>query len=255
MDPVQAVEIGPSLGGIAIVGALFAGLVSFLSPCVLPLVPGYVSVVTGVSAAELEDSNWRRVLVPSLLFIAAFSAIFISLGMGATFIGQALRENQRVLEQIAGVLIALMGVFFVAALFITKLNKEWRVDALMERAGTGGPLVAGGAFAIAWTPCSGPTLGAILTLAGTSGSLSTGAILLGAYSVGLAIPFLATSLSFSRMATAFTVIKRHYRLIMGAGGVVLIVMGVLVYTGEIIQLNIEAQRWLDRIGLNFFADV
>jgi cytochrome c-type biogenesis protein len=255
MDPGSAVEIGPALGGVAVVGAVFAGLVSFLSPCVLPLVPGYVSVVTGVSSPDLGDVRWQRVIVPSLLFVAAFSAIFIALGLGATAVGSVLRENQRLLNQIAGVLIGLMGVFFVSTLFITKLNAEFRVDGLMERAGTGGPLVAGAAFAIAWTPCSGPTLGAILTLAGTSESASTGAILLGAYSAGLAIPFLLTSISFSRMTTAFSVIKRHYRAIMATGGVVLIVMGVLVYTGEIIQLNIEAQKWLDTIGLNFFADV
>ncbi|MGI9556515.1 MAG: cytochrome c biogenesis CcdA family protein [Solirubrobacterales bacterium] len=255
MDPGSAVEIGPTLGGVAVIGALFAGLVSFLSPCVLPLVPGYVSVVTGVSAGDLDDVRWQRVIGPSLLFIAAFSAIFIALGLGATAVGQALRENQRILNQIAGIAIIAMGVFFVATLFITRLNAEWRIDALMERASTGGPLVAGAAFAIAWTPCSGPTLGAILTLAGTSESASTGAMLLAAYSAGLAIPFLLTSISFSRMTTAFSVIKRHYRAIMATGGIVLIVMGVLVYTGEIIQLNIEAQQWLDNIGLNFFADV
>ena len=255
MDPGVAVEIGPALGGVAVVGALFAGLVSFLSPCVLPLVPGYVSVVTGVSAQDLDNVRWQRVIGPSLLFIAAFSAIFIMLGLGATAVGSVLRENQRLLNQIAGVLIGLMGVFFVATLFITKLNAEFRVDGLMEKAGSGGPIVAGAAFAIAWTPCSGPTLGAILTLAGSSESASTGAILLGAYSVGLAIPFLLTAISFSRMTTMFSVVKRHYRTIMATGGVILIVMGVLVYTGEIIKLNIEAQQFLDQFGLNFFSEV
>ena len=255
MDPGVAVEIGPALGGVAVVGALFAGLVSFLSPCVLPLVPGYVSVVTGVSVQDLDNVRWQRVIGPSLLFIAAFSAIFIMLGLGATAVGSVLRENQRLLNQIAGVLIGLMGVFFVATLFITKLNAEFRVDGLMEKAGSGGPIVAGAAFAIAWTPCSGPTLGAILTLAGTSESASTGAILLGAYSAGLAIPFLLTSISFSRMTTMFSVVKRHYRTIMATGGVILIVMGVLVYTGEIIKLNIEAQQFLDQFGLNFFSEV
>ena len=112
-----------------------------------------------------------------------------------------------------------MGVFFIAALFITKLNREWRVDALMERAGTGGPIVAGAAFAIAWTPCVGPTLGAILTSAANSGSPGRGAFLLAVYSAGLAIPFLLTALAFARMTTAFDVVKRHYAVIMAAGGV------------------------------------
>ena len=139
-----------------------------------------------------------------------------------------------------------MGVLFVASLFITRLNREWHVDALLERAGKGGPIVAGAAFAIAWTPCIGPTLGAILSAAALSDSAARGAFLLAVYSAGLAIPFLLTALAFSRMTTAFAVVKRHYQLIVAVGGVILIAMGVLIWTGELTQLNIEAQNWLER---------
>ncbi len=240
---------------MGILAALFAGLVSFLSPCVLPLVPGYLSAVTGVSAADLEKAPTRKVLGPSLVFVASFSAIFIVLGLTATGVGGALNDNRQTLEKVAAALIVGMGLFFVAALFVTRLNREWHVDALMQRAGRGGPLVAGAAFAVAWTPCVGPTLGAILSAAALTESTGRAAFLLAVYSAGLAIPFLLTALAFTRMAKAFAVVKRHYRAIMASGGAVLVAMGVLIWTGELFQLNIEAQRLLDELGLNFFNDV
>ena len=242
-------------GGVGAVAALAAGLVSFLSPCVLPLVPGYLSAVAGLNPGEIESSGWRRVLVPSLLFIAAFSAIFILLGLTATGIGQTLQDNRELLNKIAGVLIIAMGVLFVASMFVARLNREWHVDALVKRAGKGGPLMAGAAFAVAWTPCVGPTLAAVLSAAALSESAAHGALLLAFYSAGLGIPFLVTALAFSRATTAFAALKRHYAAIIATGGVILIAMGVLVYTNELFQLNIEAQKLLERLGLNFFSDV
>ncbi|HVQ59003.1 MAG TPA: cytochrome c biogenesis protein CcdA [Solirubrobacterales bacterium] len=241
--------------GVGIFAALAAGIVSFLSPCVLPLVPGYLSAVTGVSAAELEDASWRRVLGPSLLFVASFSAIFILLGLTATGIGSTLQDHQELLTKISGALIVAMGVLFVSSLFIVRLNREWHVDALLERAGKGGPIVAGAAFAIAWTPCIGPTLGAILSAAALSDSAGRGALLLAVYSAGLAIPFILTALAFSRMTTAFTVVKRHYQAIVAVGGVILIGMGILIWTGELFQLNIEVQSWAEELGIDFWNSV
>jgi cytochrome c-type biogenesis protein len=238
--------------GVGFFAALGAGIISFLSPCVLPLVPGYLSAVTGVSASELENANWRRVLGPSLLFVASFSAIFILLGLTATGLGSFLKDNEDTLTTISGILIILMGVLFVASLFVTRLNREWHVDALLNRAGKGGPVVAGAAFAIAWTPCIGPTLGAILTAASLTGSAGHGALLLAVYSAGLAIPFIATALAFSRMTTAFTVVKRHYQLIVAIGGAILIAMGILILTGEITQLNATLTRWAEELGLDFW---
>ena len=150
-------------------------------------------------------------LGPSLLFVASFSAIFILLGLTATAVGSTLQDHKELLTKISGALIIAMGVLFVSSLFITRLNREWHVDALLERAGKGGPIVAGAAFAIAWTPCIGPTLGAILSAASLSGSAARGALLLAVYSAGLAIPFILTALAFSRMTTAFAVVKRHYQ--------------------------------------------
>jgi cytochrome c-type biogenesis protein len=241
--------------GVGILAALAAGVVSFLSPCVLPLVPGYLSAVTGVSASELDDAGWRRVLGPSLLFVASFSTIFILLGLTATGLGSFLSENHQLLTKISGALIVAMGVLFVASLFITRLNREWHVDALLSRAGKGGPIVAGAAFAVAWTPCIGPTLGAILGAAAASGSAGHGAFLLAVYSAGLAIPFLLTALAFSRMTTAFAVVKRHYQLIVAVGGVILIAMGILIWTGEITQLNAEVSSWFEESGVDFWNSV
>jgi cytochrome c-type biogenesis protein len=236
--------------GVGIFAALAAGVVSFLSPCVLPLVPGYLSAVSGVSAAELDDAGWRRVLAPSLLFVASFSAIFIVLGLSATGIGSLVQNNKELLTKISAALIVAMGVLFVLSLFVTRLNREWHVDALLSRAGKGGPVVAGAAFAIAWTPCIGPTLGAILAAAALSGSAGHGAFLLAVYSAGLAIPFLLTAVAFSRMATAFTVVKRHYQAIVATGGLILIAMGVLIWTNQLTVLNAEAQSWLSGLGLD-----
>jgi cytochrome c-type biogenesis protein len=241
--------------GVGVFAALAAGVVSFLSPCVLPLVPGYLSAVSGVSPAELDRAGWRRVLGPSLLFVASFSAIFIALGLTATGLGSFLEDNEDLLTKIAAALIVAMGVLFVASLFVARLNREWHVDALLERAGRGGPIVAGAAFAIAWTPCIGPTLGAILTAASLTDSAGHGALLLAVYSAGLAIPFLLTAVAFSRMTTAFAVVKRHYQAIVATGGAILIAMGILIWTGELTQLNVEAQRLLSELGLDFWNEV
>ncbi len=241
--------------GVGIFAALAAGVVSFLSPCVLPLVPGYLSAVTGVRPSELESAGWRRVLGPSLLFVASFSAIFIALGLTATGLGSTLRDHEELLTKIAAVLMVAMGVLFVASLFVARLNREWHVDALMERAGRGGPVVAGAAFAIAWTPCIGPTLGAILSAASLADSAGRGAFLLAVYSAGLAIPFLLTAVAFSRMTTAFDAVKRHYAAIVATGGLILIAMGVLIWTDQLTQLNIEAQQWMSGLGLDFWNEV
>lgn len=245
----------PEIGGVGLLTALFAGAISFFSPCVLPLVPGYLSAVTGIAPSELERANWRTVIPPALIFIASFSVIFILLGLSAVGVSQSLRSHQDTLEKIAGVMIIVLGVLFVASLFVNRLNREWHVDKLIKRAGSGGPVLTGAAFAVAWTPCVGPTLGAISTLAATSGSVLQGAIMLAVYSAGLGIPFLLTAVAFSRMTTAFVFVKRHYAVIMATGGVVLIAMGVLVFTGEFTRLNIELQRDMQDIGINFFNEV
>jgi cytochrome c-type biogenesis protein len=243
------------LAGVSIVAAVAAGLVSFLSPCVLPLVPGYLAAVTGVAPNELGEASWKRVLAPSLVFIASFSVIFILLGLTASAIGAALQDIKPTLEKISAVILIVMGVLFLLAPFIPRLNREWHVESLVQKAGRGSPVFAGAAFAVAWTPCIGPTLAGILAVAADGGQLASGAALLAFYSAGLAIPFLLTALLFTRMTTAFGVIKRHFAVIVAVGGAILIAMGILIWTGELFRLNTEAQQLLDSLGLNFFSEV
>ena len=238
------------ISGADVPVAFVAGLVSFVSPCVLPLVPGYLSAVTGVDVGEIERASWRRVLGPSLLFIASFSTVFILLGLTATALGQTLRDNQDLLTDIGAVLLIAMGALFIGASYVDRLNREWRVEALLTRAGKGGPIVAGAAFSIAWTPCVGPALGGVLTLAGIQGETGYGAFLLAVYSLGLAIPFLITALAFSRATAAFAALRRHYRAIVVTGGGILIAMGILILTGAFTELNIWAQDVTSELGLN-----
>lgn len=235
--------------------AFAAGLVSFVSPCCLPLVPGYLATVSGVEPSELGGRFDRRVLGRSALFVSSFSILFILLGLGATTIGSFLFRNQPALNKVAGIAIIVMGTLFVGSVFVTKVNLEWRPHSLIERAGRGGPIVAGAAFALAWTPCIGPTLGAILGLASTEHGTGRGALLLGVYSAGLALPFLFSAVAFNAATRAFGFFKRHYAAIQVGSGAVLIAMGILVLTGELFRLNIEAQHFLNKLDLNFFQSI
>jgi len=246
-------------GGVdtTVVAAFAVGFVSFISPCVLPLVPGYLSAVSGVSLSEIKDrerSTWR-ILLPALVFCASFTLVFVVLGMTATSLGSVLRDSRGTLDKVAGAVIIALGVFFLLTPFVDRLNREWRPETLISRAGSGGPLVAGAAFAVAWTPCVGPTLGSILTAASVSDTVAEGGILLLFYSLGLAVPFLLTAVAFTRATTAFRWLRDRYLIVTAVSGAVLIAMGVLLFTGELTQLNIEAQQALDSVGLNVFGEL
>jgi cytochrome c-type biogenesis protein len=236
-----------------VVAAFAVGVASFVSPCVLPLVPGYLSSVSGVSIDDMRSPERPvgRILGPAVIFCLSFTIIFVALGMSATGIGATLAEHRRTLDRIAGALIVALGVVFLLAPVVPRLAREWRPDALIQRAGSGGPIVAGAAFAVAWTPCIGPTLGSILTAAATSSSAGHGGVLLACYSLGLAVPFLATAIAFDRATTAFRWLRDHYLLVTAISGAVLIAMGVLMLTGELTTLNTEAQKIMQALGLDF----
>lgn len=236
-----------------VIAAFAVGFVSFISPCVLPLVPGYLSAVSGVSMGELQRGERARVMLPAVVFCLSFTAVFVALGMTATGLGSALEDHRRTLDVIAGVVIVTFGVFMLLTPFVDRLNQEWRPDALISRAGSGGPLVAGAAFAFAWTPCIGPTLGSILTAAAAQNTVGQGAILLAFYSAGLAVPFLLTAVAFTRATTSFRWLRDRWTLVTAVSGLVLIAMGILLLTGELTQLNVKAQQGLDSIGLNVFS--
>jgi cytochrome c-type biogenesis protein len=232
--------------------AFGVGVVSFLSPCVLPLVPGYLSAISGLEFAEVEAGRSRlKVLLPAILFCLSFTAMFVALGMTATGLGETLGENRTTMREVSGVLIILMGVLFIGTLFLPLLNREWRPEALMRRVATGGPVVAGLAFAVAWLPCTGPTLGVILTAAANEGTVGQGGVLLAFYSLGLAVPFLLSAIAFTQVTGVFRFFRNHYGVITAVGGLVLIVMGVLLYTNELTELN----AWLNKNGVNAISDL
>jgi cytochrome c-type biogenesis protein len=239
-----------------VVAAFAVGFVSFVSPCVLPLVPGYLSTISGVSFAELQAGRRRiKVLGPAVLFCLAFTAMFIALGVTATGLGQTLQDHRQTLRHVAGIVIAAMGVLFIATLFVPLLNREWRPELLLRRASAGGPIVAGLAFAVAWLPCTGPTLGAILTAASTQATVGRGAVLLTFYALGLAVPFLLSALVFTRVAGLFRFFRRHFQVITVISGVILIAMGVLLFTNELTRLNSQALSLMDNLGINFFSNL
>jgi cytochrome c-type biogenesis protein len=232
--------------------AFGVGIISFISPCVLPLVPGYLSAISGLEFAEIEagKSRWK-VLLPAIIFCLSFTAMFVALGMTATSLGETLGENRETLREVSGVLLVLMGLFFIGTIFLPLLNREWRPETLMRRVATGGPVLAGFAFAVAWLPCTGPTLGAILTAAANEDTVGEGGFLLAFYSLGMAVPFLLSAVAFTQVTTIFRFFRDHYSIITAIGGVILIVMGGLLYTNELTELN----AWLTDIGVNAISDL
>lgn len=238
------------------VAAFAVGFISFVSPCVLPLVPGYLSTISGVSFADIQEGRSRsKVLVPALLFCLAFTVMFIALGMTATGLGQVLQDNRALLREISGVVLIVFGVLFIATLFVPRVNRTWRPEQLMRRANTGGPIIAGLAFAVAWLPCTGPTLGAILTAASQESTVGQGGVLLLFYALGLAVPFILSALAFSTFSGLFRFFRNHYSAITVVSGVILIVMGWLLFTNELFRLNAEALRLMDDLNVNFFSEL
>ncbi|MBA2439521.1 MAG: cytochrome c biogenesis protein CcdA [Thermoleophilaceae bacterium] len=239
-----------------VVAAFGVGFISFISPCVLPLVPGYLSAISGLSFADIQEGRGRTKLIgPALLFCLSFTVMFVALGMTATGLGQTLQEHRLLLRQISAIVLIVMGVLFIAALLVGRLNREWRPDGLMSRASTGGPILAGIAFAVAWLPCTGPTLSAVLTAAGNEDTVGQGGVLLAFYALGLAVPFMLSALAFSRVSGLFRFFRNHYTVITVVSGLVLIAMGVLLYTNELTRLNTEALGLMNDLGINFFSEI
>jgi len=240
------------------IAAFVAGLVSFLSPCVLPLVPGYVSLISGVGVEQLQEqeaSLFRKVMLNSIAFIVGFSIVFVTLGAISTEVGQLAARYKSILAQIAGVLIIVFGLHLTGIMRINALYSDKRLHGVKGGSTAWGAFVIGFAFAFGWTPCVGPILSAILYLAAAQNSVAKGILLLTIYSLGLAVPFLFSAVAFSTATRAFGFFKRHYAAIQIGSGVVLVAMGYLVVTGELFQLNIQAQHFLGNLGLNFFQNV
>lgn len=218
-----------------------AGLLSFLSPCVLPLIPSYISFITGMSLDELPRAR-RTALVHSLLFIAGFTLIFLALGAAATTVGRALLAYRDWISRVGGVLIILFGLYLLGAFDVGILSRERRLHLATKPVGYLGTLLVGVAFGAGWTPCIGPILGSILIYTSSSADLGRGLLLLLTYSLGLAIPFLIASLAINRFLTAFARLRRHLVWISRAGGVLLIAIGLLLLTDYFTILASYLQR-------------
>ncbi len=219
--------------GIAV--AFLAGLLSFLSPCVLPLVPSYVSFVTGLGVEELESGGGgvkRVTLVHSLLFVAGFTLIFLLMGASATYIGQLLRTYQEIIARIGGVIIILFGVLLLGIIPIPALSRERRYQFQKKPVGYAGTVAVGMAFGAGWVPCIGPILGAILTLAATRADVAEGIGLLGVYSAGLAIPFVLSAVALTAFLSWFQRFRRYVRFVELIAGLLLIFVGLLLATGK-----------------------
>ena len=230
--------------------AFTAGIFSFLSPCVLPLIPSYLSFVSGVSLEEMRapqvESRVRwRVVFNSLAFIFGFSLVFVSLGVSASFLGSLFLGYRSFIRVFGGILIILVGVYLMGLFKIHLLDRylQFQLNHLKDKpAGYLGSVLIGITFAAAWTPCVGPILGAILTLAGTSAEIERGIILLASYAAGLALPFFLSAVALNSFFQFFTVFRRHVHAVHTGAGVLLIVVGILLITDYMTLLNIYAIR-------------
>ena len=213
---------------LAIPVALVAGLVSFFSPCVIPLLPGYLSYATGLSCADLADAKRGRMLAGSLLFVAGFTTVFVALGALSGAFGSVLISHRREITVVMGSLVILLGLAFVGV--VPWLQRDLRVHSVPAVGLAAAPLL-GFLFGLGWTPCIGPTLGAILTLSINEATVARGAVLSGVYALGLGLPFVLAGLAYRRALGAFGFVRRHQAWVTRLGGVMLILVGVLLVTG------------------------
>lgn len=237
--------------------AFGAGIVSFLSPCVLPLVPSYLSMMSGMGASEPAPSRAGQgpLLRSTLLFVAGFTVVFIVLEATASSLGQTLRHHQGTLTALAGLLIVVMGLLFAGVIRPGWLAREHRFQVLPSRLGSWGAPVMGMAFAFGWTPCIGPALGAVLALASSGPTLARGEVMLLAYSLGLGVPFVVLGVAFGRLSGALRWIRGHIRTVNLVSGLALSGLGLLLLTGDLHVLSTFFTNLLDHLGLRRLSTV
>lgn len=242
-----------SAASVGIVVAFAGGLLSFLSPCVLPLVPSYVSFITGLGLEELESGGEgvkRVTLLHSVLFVAGFTLIFLLMGASATYVGQLLRLYQDVIARIGGIIIILFGIVLLGIVPIPALSREKRYQFQKKPVGYVGTVAVGVAFGAGWVPCIGPILGAILTLAATRANMAEGVALLFVYSLGLAVPFVLSSVALTAFLGWFRRFRRYLRYVEWVAGILLIGVGVLLVSGKFTVLA----GWLIRFTPEFLME-
>ncbi|MFF5131483.1 cytochrome c biogenesis CcdA family protein [Streptomyces syringium] len=238
-DLNQTVLTGALL--LALPVAVLGGLVSFFSPCVLPLVPGYLSYVTGVTGADMAEAKRGRMVAGASLFVLGFSAVFVSMGAFFGFFGETLMEYKSTISTVLGAFTIVLGLAFMGALNLFG-QREFRFHTKPAMGLAGAPLL-GVLFGVGWTPCIGPTLGSVMALSQNQASAGRGAVLTAAYCVGLGLPFILAAVAFRRALGAFGWVKRHYAWVMRIGGLMLVVVGVLLVTGMWDRLVTDLQTW------------
>jgi cytochrome c-type biogenesis protein len=220
--------------------AFLAGLLSFLSPCVLPLVPGYVSLISGSSVEELQSSERRllgTVMLHSITFVLGFSVVFIALGAVATGVGQVVNEYHSLLSKVAGIIVIIFGLHLTGILKIKALYADKRMHDVKGSSSAFGSFAVGFAFAFGWTPCIGPILATILVLASAQGTVMKGVVLLAVYSMGLAVPFLLTSLGVDRFLAFYGRFRKHLHTVEVLSGILLIAIGILIFLNNLRLLS------------------
>ncbi|MDQ1849305.1 cytochrome c biogenesis protein CcdA [Gemmobacter fulvus] len=238
----------------AMLVALMAGVLSFLSPCVLPIVPPYLAYMGGISMPEMRadgSAARRRILLPALFFVMGLSTVFLFLGFTASAFGAFFLKNQELFAKISGAMVIVLGLHFLGVFRIPMLDREARLDAGEQGGSALGAYVLGLAFAFGWTPCIGPQLGAILSLAANEASMTRGTALLGIYAVGLGLPFLLAALFIERAIGLMTRLKRHMKLIERAMGLLLLLVGLALVTGALSDFSfylIETFPFLASLG-------
>jgi cytochrome c-type biogenesis protein len=234
---------------VTLLAAFAAGFLSFVSPCVLPLIPGYISFVSGISVDEMRadtapSTSRLQVFLTSLAFVIGFSIVFVALGASATAIGKFMFAKLPLLSKIAGVILIVFGLHTMGVFRLAFLETEKRVHSQRKPAGPLGAMLVGIAFAFGWTPCIGPILGGILAIAGSKNTVSEGVTLLAVYSLGLGIPFLLTSLAINQFFSAAKRIRKYYHAVEVTSGVLLIAIGVLIVTGQLTIITRYLQPYL-----------
>jgi cytochrome c-type biogenesis protein len=232
------------MGVITILMAFAGGLLSFFSPCILPMAPGYLGIISGATLANLREGSItkRKIFSVTIAFVVGFSIVFISLGLASSYLGQLLRGSRTILSRIGGVIVIILGMHQTGWLPISWLYRERRVNTA-PGVGIGGALFAGLAFAVGWTPCVGPILAGILTVAGNQASIWSGFLLLIVYSLGLAVPFLLLALGFEKVSRSLNRVKPYLRYLQWMAGGLLIIMGILLFTNNLALIS----SWVARI--------
>jgi cytochrome c-type biogenesis protein len=240
--------------------AFAGGVVSFLSPCVLPLVPGYLSIVTGLDLTALQEGSRRhllRIAATTGLFVAGFGIVFVALGLSATALGSTLVQNKTVLTRLSGALMVAMALFLLGSVFLRApwLYQEKRFHPQLGRFGVAAPLVAGAAFGFGWSPCIGPILGSIIGIAAQQERVWAGGTLLAVYTLGLGLPFLVTGLALGRVGGALRFVKRHFTALVVGSSLVLGAFGVLLVFDQLTRVTVELQQALDDAGLDWIVEL